>query len=151
MYKVYGADIRPTRGRQNPCGPHVGPVNFALWVPMSSSITDLLKIQQCIKLLFSMYVSYILCGISKGTHIYVYKIYMTHTLKDVYIVYVRMLDGLTHFPRTKWTPFSRQYFQMHFLLMIVFIPPPNEVGGGVYWIHLVRPSVRLSVCPSVCL
>ena len=28
----------------------------------------------------------------------------------------------------------------------VIIPPPNEVGGGVYWIHLVR----LSVCPSVC-
>ena len=27
----------------------------------------------------------------------------------------------------------------------VIIPPPNEVGGGVYWIHLVR----LSVCPSV--
>ena len=26
------------------------------------------------------------------------------------------------------------------------IPPPNEVGGGVYWIHLVRPSVRPSVC-----
>ena len=25
------------------------------------------------------------------------------------------------------------------------IPPPNEVGGGVSWIHLVRPSVRLSV------
>ena len=30
-------------------------------------------------------------------------------------------------------------------LQSVFIPPPNEVGGGVYWIHLVRPSV----CPSV--
>ena len=28
----------------------------------------------------------------------------------------------------------------------LIIPPPNEVGGGVYWIHLVR----LSVCPSVC-
>ena len=27
----------------------------------------------------------------------------------------------------------------------VFIPPPNEVGGGVYWIHLVRLSVCLSV------
>ena len=25
------------------------------------------------------------------------------------------------------------------------IPPPNEVGGGVYWIHLVRLSVSLSV------
>ena len=32
----------------------------------------------------------------------------------------------------------------------IIIPPPNEVGGEVYWIHLVRPSVRLSVCPSVC-
>ena len=28
-----------------------------------------------------------------------------------------------------------------------FIPQPNEVGGGVYWIHLVR----LSICPSVSL
>ena len=25
------------------------------------------------------------------------------------------------------------------------IPPPNKVGGWVYWIHLVRPSVCLSV------
>ena len=25
-------------------------------------------------------------------------------------------------------------------------PLPNEVGVGVYWIHLVRPSVRPSVC-----
>ena len=24
----------------------------------------------------------------------------------------------------------------------IIIPLPNEVGGGVYWIHLVRPSVR---------
>ena len=22
----------------------------------------------------------------------------------------------------------------------IVIPPPNEVGGGLYWIHLVRPS-----------
>ena len=26
----------------------------------------------------------------------------------------------------------------------MIIPPPNEVGGGVNWIHLVRPSVRPS-------
>ena len=41
------------------------------------------------------------------------------------------------------------------ILIVLIIPPPNEVGGGgVYWIHLVRPSVRLSVRrsvrPSVC-
>ena len=32
----------------------------------------------------------------------------------------------------------------------LIIPPPNEVGGGVYWIHLVRLSVRPSVRLSVC-
>ena len=35
------------------------------------------------------------------------------------------------------------------IILLLIIPPPNEVGGGVYWIHLVRPSVRLSVRPSV--
>ena len=33
---------------------------------------------------------------------------------------------------------------------MIVIPPPNEVGGGVYWIHLVRPSVCPCVHPSVC-
>ena len=38
-----------------------------------------------------------------------------------------------------------------FLLFIfnIFIPPPNKVGGGVYWIHRVRPSVRPSIRLSV--
>ena len=31
----------------------------------------------------------------------------------------------------------------------LIIPPPNEVGGGVYWIHLVCPSVRPSVCDDM--
>ena len=35
-------------------------------------------------------------------------------------------------------------------ILYIVIPPPNEVGGGVYWIHLVRPSVCPSVRPSVC-
>ena len=29
-------------------------------------------------------------------------------------------------------------------------PHPTKLEGGVYWNHLVRPSVRLSVRPSVC-
>ena len=36
------------------------------------------------------------------------------------------------------------------VIVSVLIPPPNEVGGGVYWIHLVRLSIRPSVRPSVC-
>ena len=33
--------------------------------------------------------------------------------------------------------------------MGIFIPPATKLGG-VYWIHPVCLSVRLSVCPSVC-
>ena len=31
--KVHGANMRPIWGRQGPGGPHVGPMNFAIWVP----------------------------------------------------------------------------------------------------------------------
>ena len=30
--KVHGADMGPIWGRQDPGGPHVGPMNFAIWV-----------------------------------------------------------------------------------------------------------------------
>ena len=30
--KVHGANVGPIWGRQDPGGPHVGPMNFALWV-----------------------------------------------------------------------------------------------------------------------
>ena len=29
--KVHGANIGPSWGRQDPAGPHVGPMNFAIW------------------------------------------------------------------------------------------------------------------------
>ena len=29
--KAHGANVGPIWGRQDPCGPHVGPMNFALW------------------------------------------------------------------------------------------------------------------------
>ena len=29
--KVHGANMGPIWGRQDPCGPHVGPMNFAIW------------------------------------------------------------------------------------------------------------------------
>ena len=30
--KVHGANMGPIWGRQEPGGPHVGPMNFAIWV-----------------------------------------------------------------------------------------------------------------------
>ena len=32
--KVHGANMGPIWGRQDPGGPHVGPMNFAIWVPL---------------------------------------------------------------------------------------------------------------------
>ena len=41
--KVYGAYMGPTWGRQDPGGPHVGPMNLVIWVgcPVCSSSTGL--------------------------------------------------------------------------------------------------------------
>ena len=41
--------------------------------------------------------------------------------------------------------------RIHFRLFLYPRPTKEGEGGGVYWIHIVRPSVRLSVRPSVCL
>ena len=35
--KVHGANMGPIWGRQDPGGPHVGPMNFAIWVGWSIS------------------------------------------------------------------------------------------------------------------
>ena len=32
--KVHGANMRPIWGREDPGGPHVGPMNFAIWVKL---------------------------------------------------------------------------------------------------------------------
>ena len=35
--KVHGANMGPIWDRQDPCGPHVGPVNFAIWDTLADS------------------------------------------------------------------------------------------------------------------
>ena len=34
--KVHGANMGPIWGRQDPGGPHVGPMNFVIWDPSST-------------------------------------------------------------------------------------------------------------------
>ena len=36
--KVHWANMGPIGGRQDPGGPHVGPMNFAIWVPLFKSV-----------------------------------------------------------------------------------------------------------------
>ena len=35
--KVHGANMGPIWGRKNPGGPHVGPMNFAIWVNLNAT------------------------------------------------------------------------------------------------------------------
>ena len=42
--KVHGANMGPIWGRQDPGGPHVGPVNFAIWVN-NDDLEDYLELQ----------------------------------------------------------------------------------------------------------
>ena len=37
-YKVHGANMGPIWGRQDPGGPYVGPMNFAIWVVTQSKV-----------------------------------------------------------------------------------------------------------------
>ena len=39
--KVHGANMGPIWGRQDPGGPHVGPLNFAIWVSLVESKVSL--------------------------------------------------------------------------------------------------------------
>ena len=38
--KVHGANMGPIWGRQDPGGPHVGPMNFAFWDAMKHADTE---------------------------------------------------------------------------------------------------------------
>ena len=43
--KVYGANMGPTWVLSAPGGPHVGPMNFAIWVPQRDLVV--LVVEQC--------------------------------------------------------------------------------------------------------
>ena len=38
--KVYGANMGPIWGQQNPVGPHVGPMNFFIWAGSTTQVSD---------------------------------------------------------------------------------------------------------------
>ena len=42
--KVHGANMGPIWGRQDPGGPHVGPMNFAIWVYIPNNKDDCIEV-----------------------------------------------------------------------------------------------------------
>ena len=39
--QIHGANMGPIWGRQDPGGPHVGPMDFAIWVPHGQQLVKL--------------------------------------------------------------------------------------------------------------
>ena len=66
-----------------------------------------------------------------------------------YMIYIstimHMVCNLLWWDTGLFSPFSLGLLHWHWGSHMI-IPPPNEVGGGVYWNH----HVCLFVCPSVC-
>ena len=61
--KVYGADMGPIWGRQDPGGPHVGPINFTIWVGTSETheiIIEVIASQWCEHLIFVVNITFII-------------------------------------------------------------------------------------------
>ena len=44
--KAYGANMGPIWGRQDPGGPHIGPMNFAIWVEYLTEVSNL-RMEMC--------------------------------------------------------------------------------------------------------
>ena len=53
-YKVHGVNMGPIWGRQDPGGPHVGPINFAIWDFIPHFITDEIAPMLGLKLIHDM-------------------------------------------------------------------------------------------------
>ena len=61
--KVHGANMGPIWGRQDPGGPHVGPMNFAIWaiylvdsmMSLMVSLVTTSRMQQCLNVLTDIY------------------------------------------------------------------------------------------------
>ena len=51
--KVHGANMGPIWGRQDPDGPHVGPINFAIWLMHVLNIQSSLVVPLCEKRCFT--------------------------------------------------------------------------------------------------
>ena len=45
--KIHGTNVGPTWGRQDPDGPHVGPMNFVLWGQYAAELDNSLVFRRC--------------------------------------------------------------------------------------------------------
>ena len=126
--KVHGANMKPIWGRQDPGGPHVGPINFPIWeeeqqiidisetkMQMIQGIID--NSQKILRIFF-----WILSSHKSETWLNCF----CHVLCKVLIVMYmpcchkswawKINVNFKHIEaETKWKPFRRQHFQMHFL------------------------------------
>ena len=83
--KIHGANMEPIWGRQDPGGPHVGPMNFAIWVSIATPVEHL----QCLETLSTM--TFPVCGIHFQNSTDVYCL----SNKYNWMIFYKYLNGFT--------------------------------------------------------
>ena len=85
--KVHGANIGPIRGWQDPGGPHVSPINFAIWdyfeFPTHSTVLSTIEFQELI-IMYSMYYCFITLPQTRFEGSYYMPLYVLYILHHCY-------------------------------------------------------------------
>ena len=115
--------------------PSVGSLSYPLWLPPGNHRQFLFTLWH------GWMFAFLRCGKMALSHTFVNSQLWNLRILNYFFKFLFVMSPLPEFKSSSPGVASKN--------ADIIIPPPNEVGGGVYWIHLVRPSVRLSVCPSV--
>ena len=68
--KVHGANMGPISGRQDPGGPHVGPMNFGIWVGLPSELSCYWYLGQHVKHGEQKYISKMIAALQDRRHVF---------------------------------------------------------------------------------
>ena len=130
----------PICGRQDPGGPHVGPMNLATreasTLIMWSSLSYRALYKWCIKWM-------IVCCVMRVITISYQSLLSWCNSPYVFVIKFSQISYVVIFTQT-WLPML-----YHAENEIVFLPSAAIGPTGIAVGHCVRPSVRLSVCSSV--
>ena len=97
--KVHGANMGPIWGRQDPAGPHVGPMNFAIWHLFSC-------LEQCWLIGNGTHRNKIQYNLNKNTKKFTYSAFLEYSALSISRMHLEMSLYLT---RSLAGPFQERY------------------------------------------
>ena len=104
--KVHGANMGPIWGRQDPGGPHVGPMNFAIWDTIRLNCLPVGKLALWIPVFKSLSKPSILATMFEMPIFYA----LVHTHDGLFVHYTISLSPLYKLSPRHWTYACQIYF-----------------------------------------